>query len=106
MEMMRQISTRKDSWPSIDHKQWSPALTHLVWDEGKFGPPIPTMANLINSLRACPGYHYAMGTLFISIASILAVFDIKQGDDPHKEVLTKPQFTGGEMLDQYVHETH
>ncbi|EIM84242.1 cytochrome P450 [Stereum hirsutum FP-91666 SS1] len=45
--------------------------------------------------RACPGYHYAMGTLFISIASILAVFDIKQGDDPHKEVLTKPQFTGG-----------
>jgi len=45
--------------------------------------------------RSCPGVHYAMNILFITMANILAVFDIKAQDEHGRDVPVSAQFTPG-----------
>ena len=45
--------------------------------------------------RACLGVHYSTAAIFITAASILAVFDLRAQDKDGKDVQIEPAFTGG-----------
>lgn len=54
----------------------------------------PAVASLFGfGKRICPGRHLADATIFIVVASLLSVFDIKKGDD--SEGPDVYPFTGG-----------
>ena len=48
-------------------------------------------------IRICPGRHFADATVWLIVASVLAVFDIKPYVDPksNKEVPPEVSFTSG-----------
>jgi len=45
--------------------------------------------------RACLGVHYSTAAIFITVASILSVFDLRAQDKDGKDVQIEPAFTGG-----------
>jgi cytochrome P450 len=45
--------------------------------------------------RACLGVHYSLSAIFITVASVLSVFDLHAQDEDGKEVQIEPAFTGG-----------
>ncbi|KAH9055688.1 cytochrome P450 [Lactarius vividus] len=45
--------------------------------------------------RACLGVHYSTAAIFITVASILSVFDLRAQDEDGKDVQIEPAFTGG-----------
>ncbi|KAH9970119.1 cytochrome P450 [Lactifluus volemus] len=45
--------------------------------------------------RACLGVHYSTAAIFITVASMLSVFDLRAQDKDGKEVQIEPAFTGG-----------
>jgi cytochrome P450 len=45
--------------------------------------------------RACLGVHYSTAAIFITVASLLSVFDLRAQDKDGKEVQIEPAFTGG-----------
>jgi cytochrome P450 len=45
--------------------------------------------------RACLGVHYSTAAIFITVSSILSVFDLRAQDKDGKEVQIDPAFTGG-----------
>lgn len=45
--------------------------------------------------RACLGVHYSIAAIFITVSSILSVFDLRAQDKDGKDVQIEPAFTGG-----------
>ncbi|KAH9009389.1 cytochrome P450 [Lactarius hengduanensis] len=45
--------------------------------------------------RACLGVHYSTAAIFITVSSILSVFDLRAQDKDGKDVQFEPAFTGG-----------
>lgn len=45
--------------------------------------------------RACLGVHYSTAAIFITVASMLSVFDLRAQDKDGKDVQIDPAFTGG-----------
>jgi cytochrome P450 len=45
--------------------------------------------------RACLGVHYSTAAIFITVSSILSVFDLRAQDKDGKDVQIEPEFTGG-----------
>jgi cytochrome P450 len=45
--------------------------------------------------RACLGVHYSTAAIFITVSSILSVFDLRAQDKDGKDVQIEPAFTGG-----------
>lgn len=45
--------------------------------------------------RACLGVHYSTAAIFITVASMLSVFDLRAQDKDGKDVQIEPEFTGG-----------
>lgn len=45
--------------------------------------------------RACLGVHYSTAAIFITVSSILSVFDLRAQDKDGKDVQIDPAFTGG-----------
>jgi cytochrome P450 len=45
--------------------------------------------------RACLGVHYSTAAIFITVASILSVFDLRAQDKDGNDVQIEPAFTGG-----------
>ncbi|KAI0298785.1 cytochrome P450 [Multifurca ochricompacta] len=48
--------------------------------------------------RACLGVHYSTAAIFITVASILSVFDLRAQDKDGKDVEIEPAFTGGKQM--------
>ncbi|OCH86632.1 cytochrome P450 [Obba rivulosa] len=59
------------------------------------GEPDPTAQVFGFGRRACPGTHYSLATLYITIASLLATYDIKMPEKTGAEQPGGPGFTGG-----------
>ncbi|EJC99766.1 cytochrome P450 [Fomitiporia mediterranea MF3/22] len=58
--------------------------------------PDPALAVFGFGRRICPGRHFAEADIWLAIASILTVFDIRPAvDDKGSEILPKPEFTSG-----------
>ena len=51
--------------------------------------------------RACLGVHYSTAAIFITVASMLSVFDLRAQDKDGKDVQIVPAFTGGTSLARY-----
>ena len=50
-------------------------------------------ANVMEPVRICPGQHFAQSSVFITVASVLATFDIKRKVDAEgKEVVPPAAF--------------
>jgi cytochrome P450 len=69
---------------------------------GRFNPerylgPSPALESPVFGFgrRACLGVHYSTASIFITVSSILSVFDLKAQDKDGKEVQIEPAFTGG-----------
>ena len=45
--------------------------------------------------RACLGVHYSTAAIFITVSSMLSVFDLRAQDKDGKDVQIEPEFTGG-----------
>jgi hypothetical protein len=45
--------------------------------------------------RACLGVHYSTAAIFVTVSSILSVFDLRAQDKDGKDVQIDPAFTGG-----------
>jgi len=45
--------------------------------------------------RACLGVHYSTAAIFITVSSILSVFELRAQDKDGKDVQIEPAFTGG-----------
>jgi len=68
--------------------------------DGKLDPDVrsPEIAAFGFGRRLCPGRHLALGSLFLNIASILAVFDIGKAIDENGEPITPSEnFTSGNI---------
>ena len=48
--------------------------------------------------RACLGVHYSTAAIFITVSSILSVFDLRAQDKDGKDVQIEPAFTGGTIV--------
>jgi cytochrome P450 len=51
--------------------------------------------------RACLGVHYSIASIFITVSSILSVFDLRAQDKDGKDVKIEPAFTGG--MSSFLH---
>ena len=47
--------------------------------------------------RACLGVHYSTAAIFITVASMLSVYDLRAQDKDGKDVQIEPEFTGGKF---------
>lgn len=75
-------------------------LDSLGLVEGKFLTPYallnPRTIHTLTITRICPGRHLASNSVWISIASILATFEISKAKDANgKEIHPDPEFTTG-----------
>jgi hypothetical protein len=53
--------------------------------------------------RACLGVHYSIASIFITVSSILSVFDLRAQDKDGKDVQFEPAYTGG--MSSLLHRT-
>ena len=51
--------------------------------------------------RACLGVHYSTAAIFITVASMLSVYDLRAQDKDGKDVQIEPEFTGGRSYVPY-----
>ncbi|KAH9167707.1 cytochrome P450 [Lactarius sanguifluus] len=59
----------------------------------RFSPERPQSSGF--GRRACLGVHYSTAAIFITVSSILSVFDLRAQDKDGKDVQIEPAFTGG-----------
>jgi hypothetical protein len=69
---------------------------------GRFNPerylgPSPALESPVFGFgrRACLGVHYSTAAIFITVSSILSVFDLRAQNKDGKDVQIDPAFTGG-----------
>ena len=67
------------------------------FDPGRYLGPTPALESPVFGFgrRACLGVHYSLASIFITVASILSVFDLRAQDKDGKDVQIEPAFTGG-----------
>ncbi|KAI0318715.1 cytochrome P450 [Amylostereum chailletii] len=83
---------------SKDPRQYTDPLTFNPdrYSKENLAPELDS-ANLVFGFgrRACLGTHYATAAIYITVASILAVFDIRAQDEDGVNVVVKAEYTGG-----------
>jgi cytochrome P450 len=52
--------------------------------------------------RACLGVHYSTAAIFITVSSILSVFQLRAQDKDGNDVQIDPAFTGGNVVTYYT----
>jgi len=67
------------------------------FDPERYLGPSPALESPVFGFgrRACLGVHYSTAAIFITVASILSVFDLRAQDKDGKDVGVEPAFTGG-----------
>jgi len=67
------------------------------FDPERYLGPTPALESPVFGFgrRACLGVHYSLAAIFITVASVLSVFDLRAQDKDGKDVEIEPAFTGG-----------
>lgn len=67
------------------------------FDPERYLGPTPALESPVFGFgrRACLGVHYSTAAIFITVSSILSVFDLRAQDQEGKDVRIEPAFTGG-----------
>jgi|SRR5216683_4492904 len=67
------------------------------FDPERYLGPTPALESPVFGFgrRACLGVHYSTAAIFITVAHILSVFDLRAQDKDGKDVRIEPAFTGG-----------
>jgi cytochrome P450 len=70
------------------------------FDPERYLGPTPALESPVFGFgrRACLGVHYSTAAIFITVSSILSVFDLRAQDKDGKDVQIEPAFTGGNVL--------
>jgi cytochrome P450 len=70
------------------------------FDPGRYLGPTPALESPVFGFgrRACLGVHYSTAAIFVTVASMLSVFDLRAQDKDGKDVQIEPAFTGGNVL--------
>ncbi|KAI0280920.1 cytochrome P450 [Russula aff. rugulosa BPL654] len=82
---------------------WAMSMNEKQYDHPeRFNPerylgPTPALESPVFGFgrRACLGVHYSIASIFITVSSILSVFDLRAQDKDGKDVKIEPAFTGG-----------
>ena len=67
------------------------------FDPERYLGPTPALESPVFGFgrRACLGVHYSLAAIFITVSSVLSVFDLRAQDKDGKDVEIEPAFTGG-----------
>lgn len=82
---------------------WAMSMNEKQYDHPeRFNPerylgPSPALESPVFGFgrRACLGVHYSTAAIFITVSSILSVFDLRAQDKEGRDVQIDPAFTGG-----------
>jgi cytochrome P450 len=73
------------------------------FDPERYLGPTPALESPVFGFgrRACLGVHYSTAAIFITVASMLSVFDLRAQDKDGKDVQIEPAFTGGTLRHRF-----